>query len=173
MDPCRVLNPNWMIVPDGTAIAYLFSLKNTPEQMAAGAEIFISVCSQCHGENGQGNGPEASTVRVPPADFTDQSVMAAISNQDMVNVLVNGLGESMPAFGNMLSDDKRWAVTNYIRSLSFKPVEQAVVPTGSTPLVPAASSTLDAAGTPSSGDRWRRHGHPRTPGGRCNREGHE
>lgn len=131
------------------SISYLFSLKNTHEQMAAGAEIFISVCSQCHGENGQGNGPEASTVRVPPADFTDQSVMAAISNQDMVNVLVNGLGDSMPAFGNMLSDDKRWAVTNYIRSLSFKPGEQTILPAGSATLVPTASSTLDAERTPS------------------------
>ena len=132
------------------AISYLFSLKNTPEQMAAGAEIFITVCSQCHGENGQGNGPEASTVQIPPSDFTDQSVMAAVSNQDMVNVLVNGLGESMPAFGNMLSDDKRWAVISYIRSLSYKPGEQAVVPAGSATLAPAVSPTLDAVGTPAA-----------------------
>ncbi len=123
-------------------ISYLFSLENTPEQMAAGAEIFFSVCSQCHGENGQGNGPQASSVQVPPIDFTNQSVMAAISNQDMVNVIVNGLGDSMPAFGNMLSDDKKWAVVSFIRSLSYKPVERAVSP------VPEVATTQDVEATP-------------------------
>lgn len=128
-------------------ISYLFSLENTPEQMASGAEIYMTVCSQCHGENGQGNGPQASTQQVQPTDFTDQSVMAAISNQEMVNVLVNGLGDSMPAFGNMLSDENKWAVTNYIRSLSFKPVMQASNPVISLTPVPGVSITQNESAT--------------------------
>lgn len=129
-------------------ISYLFSLENTPEQMAAGAEVYLTVCSQCHGENGKGDGPKASSVSVTPSNFTDQSVMAAISNQDMVNIVVNGLGNDMPAFGNMLSDDKKWAVANYIRSIAYKPVEQSG--TGITEQTPIPVGTTSVETTPTS-----------------------
>jgi mono/diheme cytochrome c family protein len=106
-------------------ISYLLSLENSPDQMAVGLDIYMSICSQCHGENGRGEGVKASSFVQKPADFTNQSVMAAISNLDMVNILTSGLGESMPAFGNMLGDPEKWAVVGYVRSLTFKPVQLA------------------------------------------------
>ncbi|MBA4419579.1 MAG: hypothetical protein C0391_00330 [Anaerolinea sp.] len=110
---------NWNVV------AYLLSMENTLEQMSIGAEIFYAVCSQCHGVGGNGNGKRATTLAVTPADFTDLSLMSAISNQGMEDILSGGIGEAMPAFGNMLSEDERWAAIGYIRSLSFAPVAMA------------------------------------------------
>ncbi len=104
-------------------VSYLLSLDNSPEQMAVGLDIYLTVCSQCHGETGQGDGDKASTLKQKPADFTNQSIVSAISNQEMVSILTTGLGESMPAFGNMLGEPEKWAVIGYVRSLSFQPVQ--------------------------------------------------
>jgi cbb3-type cytochrome c oxidase subunit III len=104
------------------AIAYLLSLENKPEQMVAGREIFITVCSQCHGETGKGDGELAGELTFPPTDFTNQSIMAAISNQGMVDIITNGRSNVMPAFGAMFSEDDKWAAVTYIRSLAFADV---------------------------------------------------
>ncbi len=112
-------------------ISYLLSIENTPDQMAIGIEIYATVCSQCHGETGKGDGEKAATLLVNPTDFTDQRIMSAISNQEMVNVLTNGLGDAMPAFGNMLPDNEKWAVITAIRSLSFQPAKEPVIASGS------------------------------------------
>ncbi len=122
-------------------ISYLLSLENTPDQMATGGEIYATVCSQCHGETGKGDGEKAATLLVKPTDFTDQRIMSAISNQDMVNILTNGLGDSMPAFGNMLPDNDKWAVITAIRSLSFQPANEPAIAVGATNN-PSSSITL-------------------------------
>ncbi len=129
-------------------ISYMLSLENTPDQMAIGFEIYATVCSQCHGETGKGDGEQAATLKVNPTDFTDQRIMSAISNQDMVNVLTNGLGDAMPAFGNMLPENEKWAVITAIRSLSFQPVIEPVITAGATnssssSLTTTTQSTID------------------------------
>jgi mono/diheme cytochrome c family protein len=139
-------------------ISYLLSLENSPDQMATGGEIFATVCSQCHGETGKGDGEKAATLLVKPTDFTDQRIMSAISNQDMVNVLTNGLGDSMPAFGNMLPENEKWAVITAIRSLSFQPAKEPVIsagtndnPTGSITLTPQLTTDPSLiVGTPTA-----------------------
>lgn len=37
---------------------------------ASGQEMFKSYCGVCHGEDGKGNGPAASAMKVPPVDLT-------------------------------------------------------------------------------------------------------
>ena len=37
---------------------------------ASGQEMFKSYCAVCHGEDGKGNGPAASALKVPPTDLT-------------------------------------------------------------------------------------------------------
>jgi mono/diheme cytochrome c family protein len=36
----------------------------------AGADLFGQYCASCHGVSGEGNGPAASALNVPPADLT-------------------------------------------------------------------------------------------------------
>jgi len=36
----------------------------------AGAEMFGQYCASCHGTSGEGNGPAAAALNVPPADLT-------------------------------------------------------------------------------------------------------
>ncbi|WP_244437763.1 c-type cytochrome [Hyphomicrobium denitrificans] len=42
----------------------------------SGKDLFIEHCAQCHGNDGTGNGPKASTLKVKPADLTTLSKRA-------------------------------------------------------------------------------------------------
>jgi len=122
------------------AVAYLLSMENTPERIISGREIYAAICSQCHGETGKGDGELASGLTIPPTDFTNQSVMASISNQGMVDIVTNGRSEVMPAFGNMFTEDEKWAAVTYIRTLAYADV---VIPEV-TPAAAAATLEPDA-----------------------------
>jgi mono/diheme cytochrome c family protein len=42
----------------------------TQTSAASGEEMFKAYCSPCHGLSGKGNGPVASSLKVPPPDLT-------------------------------------------------------------------------------------------------------
>lgn len=39
----------------------------------SGKEMYLAYCATCHGKEGKGDGPVASTLKVPPADLTTLS----------------------------------------------------------------------------------------------------
>jgi mono/diheme cytochrome c family protein len=41
-----------------------------PTSPASGAEMYQAYCAVCHGKTGEGNGPAASALKVPPANLT-------------------------------------------------------------------------------------------------------
>jgi len=41
-----------------------------PTSPSSGAEMYKSYCAVCHGADGQGNGPAASALKIPPPDLT-------------------------------------------------------------------------------------------------------
>jgi mono/diheme cytochrome c family protein len=48
-------------------------IKEAPIQQtspASGAEMYEAYCAVCHGKTGEGNGPAAAALKVPPADLT-------------------------------------------------------------------------------------------------------
>lgn len=40
-----------------------------PSNPTSGQEMFKSYCAVCHGEDGKGNGPAATAMKVPPTDL--------------------------------------------------------------------------------------------------------
>src|ERR1700683_3725370 len=42
----------------------------TKTSSTSGSEMFINYCAVCHGKSGNGDGPAASALKVPPADLT-------------------------------------------------------------------------------------------------------
>ena len=76
----------------------------TQTSAASGEEMFKTYCSPCHGLSGKGNGPAASSLKVPPPDLT-----ALASRNDgkfpgdfVSTVLRNGVGPKgeSPAHGS-------------------------------------------------------------------------
>jgi mono/diheme cytochrome c family protein len=51
-------------------------VKHTPIKQtspASGKEMFSAYCAPCHGADGKGNGPAASSLKVPPTDLTQMA----------------------------------------------------------------------------------------------------
>jgi mono/diheme cytochrome c family protein len=113
-------------------VAYAFTLHTTPEQVAEGKQLFEANCPSC------------------ASKFTDQARMAALSENDIVNLIKNGEGD-LPAFGKSFTDAQALAVATYLRTLGFAPASQmAAASTPAAQGTPSPAGTPAAAGTPAS-----------------------
>lgn len=84
-----------------------------------GKSIYALNCSSCHGMSGAGNGQLARNFSPPPADFTDDSLMADISAFQVYNTIRIGvMGTAMPPFPQ-LSEQDAWDIAFYIETLKF------------------------------------------------------
>jgi uncharacterized membrane protein/mono/diheme cytochrome c family protein len=89
--------------------------------VAAGKAIYEEKCVPCHGESGKGDGPIGLTLNPRPADLTQHAVPGVHTDGQLFGWITNGFpGSVMPPFRQALSDDDRWNVVNFIRTLAPK-----------------------------------------------------
>ncbi len=83
-----------------------------------GQAIYKNNCIRCHGINGEGNGPDAKTLTVPPANF--QSAESKMkSEHDLHSAVVWGLAFSpMHKWFDKLTPQEMRAVIQYIRHIA-------------------------------------------------------
>jgi mono/diheme cytochrome c family protein len=127
-------------------VAYTYQLSETPELVAQGQALFAENCTRCHGNGGKGNGPDAAALSRSPSDLTDQELMAGRSAQSLFETITNGIAPDMPAHGEKLSEAERWALTAYLRSLTFA-AATPVDATGAYP-APAEAQAVEAYPAP-------------------------
>jgi copper transport protein len=85
--------------------------------LARGSAVYAQQCLACHGVTGQGNGPDAAGLPVPPADFTDP-IHQLHSDASLAIMIQNGFPlTGMPAFADLLSPGELADVIAYLRSL--------------------------------------------------------
>lgn len=90
-------------------------LKPSEKNIALGNKIYKKMCWSCHGENGKGNGPAGVSLDPMPADFSTDK----FQNQTDGAIywkLSTGRGAMAP-YENNLSEDQRWSIVNYLRTL--------------------------------------------------------
>jgi len=89
--------------------------------LSNGAQIFAARCTECHGENGQGDGANVRTGAVMnPGDFTDSEFMDGKSPDEYFEIITNGRIENlMPPWGNALTEQERWDVALYVYTLRY------------------------------------------------------
>ncbi len=102
----------------------------TAESIARGQATFAANCTGCHGAGGEGNGPMAKDLKVPPADLTAPHV-GTHTIGDIFHWLTHG-GQSgvMPAFGDVIQPDDRWDVINFLLILSSTNQSRFINPEG-------------------------------------------
>ncbi len=88
------------------------------ESLAAGQALFEQNCAPCHGPQGLGDGPVGVTLRPAPANLQVHMVPGVHTDAQIFDWITNGFPNSqMPAFGEVLTEDARWNIMNYIRTL--------------------------------------------------------
>ena len=127
-------------------VAYLYTLSIPQETLAQGQELYKANCASCHGLQGSGDGSEAASLQVAPTNFTDQERMASRSPTQLFEAISAGIAPAMPTFDTKLTEDERWALAAYLRSLTFaSPAE--IARSQETP-VPLTTSEAGSTGTP-------------------------
>jgi mono/diheme cytochrome c family protein len=94
----------------------------SPESIAKGKELYLTRekgnCIFCHGEAGSGNEANLPRLRRKPADLTNKERMTAMSDGELFWKISKGIQGIMPAGERRMSEEERWHVVNYIRTLA-------------------------------------------------------
>ena len=107
-------------------VAYLTTLRSTPQRAAEGEGLYTQRCVQCHGALGTGDGPFARTLSRMPREVASLSWQATRSDQQLALVVHDGVpGTAMPASSD-ISMNQVAAVVAYLRALSFRNPPTAV-----------------------------------------------
>jgi mono/diheme cytochrome c family protein len=92
--------------------------------LAAGKVLYTDKCASCHGDTGDGKGPEAEMYAVSPADFRDFNLMSEMTDGELFWKITEGR-RPMPSFKKQFADEQRWQLVNYIRTFAKPPASAA------------------------------------------------
>jgi putative copper export protein/mono/diheme cytochrome c family protein/alkyl hydroperoxide reductase subunit AhpC len=112
----------WIALPPLTVDAYptTYRRPSVPYQavsVASGEALYRTHCATCHGAAGRGDGPGGAGLPKPPADLTAPHAVQHTAG-DMFWWLTHGIpAAGMPPFGSVLTEEDRWDLINFIRTL--------------------------------------------------------
>ena len=98
-----------------TAAAVKNPLANDPNAWKEGKAIFTIQCVACHGEGGRGDGIVGKALNPPPANLTSPAVQRQSDGAIYYKITVGR--PPMPSFKGTLTDEQRWQVVRFIRTL--------------------------------------------------------
>ena len=87
--------------------------------VANGQRLYEQECLTCHGVQGKGDGPSSDVFEEEVRDLTEPEV----SNQTdgALFFKITAGRESMPSFRKLMTDDEKWEVVCYLRTLMPRP----------------------------------------------------
>jgi mono/diheme cytochrome c family protein len=89
----------------------------SPEARARGRALFVSNCTLCHGQRGDGRGPRTAGFSKPPANFTDPAWRRDATPRRVFFAIREGVrGTPMPSW-RWLRDDEIWDLVAYVLSI--------------------------------------------------------
>lgn len=122
--------------------------RHSDESAQRGRELYEqNKCADCHGEAGRGNGKSSPTLKndwnepIKPADLTKRwTFRGGSTREDIYRTFTTGLnGTPMPSYADLIEEQDRWHLVDYVYSLSRDEPEYATV-------VHALSVDADLAG---------------------------
>jgi len=105
-------------------------IPSSAESIAKGKELYMERtkgnCVFCHGETGAGNEANLPRLRRKPADLTNKERMSAMTDGELFWKISKGITGIMPAGEKHMTpagekgmtEEERWHVVNYIRTLA-------------------------------------------------------
>ena len=98
------------------ARALMSPLPSSPEIVAQGKALYNGkgTCFNCHGKDGDGNGPVAAQLDPSPRNFQHHGFWRHRTEGEIFWVIKNGsVGTSMIGFGGQLTDEEIWTIIQY------------------------------------------------------------
>lgn len=89
---------------------------------AAGKVVYVKECLSCHGATGKGDGPSAKDLEKTPGDLSNPKLWEQ-SDGALFWKITTGK-KPMASYEKLLTEEQRWHVINYIRTLASKPGEK-------------------------------------------------
>jgi mono/diheme cytochrome c family protein len=106
-----------MFGPADPDIAVLASpIDASDESLGRGKKLFENYCTTCHGLSGSGQGPAAHGITTFPRQLWVWNNADSSADGYLFWFITNGRNE-MPPWGLILSENDRWDVINYIKTL--------------------------------------------------------
>ncbi len=103
----------WVAPSDADELKNPFA--NNEDAIKKGKKLYSQNCTICHGAKGKGDGMAGAALKPKPANFTLESIQ---SQSDGAIFWKLSEGRSpMAAFKGMLSEEQRWQLVTYIRTL--------------------------------------------------------
>ena len=105
----------------GLFVAPLLHAQDFPADTTRGKDVYQRNCQNCHGVGGWGDGPDAQTLRIAPANFHRFSSFLK-SDEELLRTVEHGVVFSpMHSWRGQLTDGEMQDVVAYIRLLSQQP----------------------------------------------------
>lgn len=92
-------------------------IQSSPAALASARAIYLDKCAQCHGDTGKGDGPDAPLYYPSPTSLIDAGHMASLTDGEIFYQISQGR-KPMPAFQKRLTEEQRWELVLFVRSLS-------------------------------------------------------
>jgi mono/diheme cytochrome c family protein len=100
---------------------------SSPESVQKGKELYSvrdkGNCGFCHGDTGAGNEAMMGRLRRKPADISNKERMDSMTDGELFWKISKGIQGIMPAGERKMSEEERWQVVNYIRTLVKQPAK--------------------------------------------------
>jgi mono/diheme cytochrome c family protein len=124
----KTFSPRWKTEKPGDAIQVPMEPALSVASIKHGSELFQKLeCWKCHGQEGRGDGPSASTLTdsndqpIRPYNFTsDNRSKCGRTNQDLYKIFMTGLdGTPMPSFADVIKPEDAWDLVHFLRTLQY------------------------------------------------------
>jgi cytochrome c oxidase cbb3-type subunit 2 len=124
----KTFSPRWKSEKPGDPIQIPPEPTLTIGSIKHGQELFQKLeCWKCHGQEGRGDGPSASTLTdsndqpIRPYDFTsDNRSKCGRTNQDLYKIFMTGVdGTPMPSFADVVKPEDAWDLVHFLRTLQY------------------------------------------------------
>lgn len=104
--------------PQGRGLAARKNVDTNSDAAAnAGRGIYTQNCAACHGLEGRGNGPNAITLEKKPPNLTRDYYKQYPDEQWFYRISEGVSGTRMPRFGEILTEEQRWYLVAYLKTL--------------------------------------------------------
>ena len=123
------------------------------DNLALGGKVYRDNCVACHGEKGDGKGPQADRLKTKPRDFTGgvykfrstPSGSLPLDN-DLVRTITRGVRGTAMLAQLQLSKEETEAVVQYLKSFSSRFQNEKAFPAIVIPPKPPVTSSLISSG---------------------------